>query len=144
MIALDANSQIIDSLEKGPRGVYSGTIGYLSLNGDMDFNIVIRTIVLTRRDAALQQGPGHVNGQEEETGAHHHHRNNDNGNNMADKRTEANVSIQIGAGGATTLLSSVEDEVDELLLKAERVAKAVELYLALDTTLNRRQKNEVK
>ena len=135
--------QIIDSLEKGPRGVYSGTIGYLSLNGDMDFNIVIRTIVITRRGAALQQGPEHINGQGE-TGAHHRHRHHHHHNIDSISNTEANVSIQIGAGGAITLLSSVEDEVDELLLKAERVAKAVELYLALDTTLSRRQKSKVK
>lgn len=103
---------------------------------------------MTLRDTALQQIPEHMNGQGE-VGADDHrhprpHHNNRNGNNMADRRTEASVSLQIGAGGAITLLSSVEDEVDELLLKAERVAKAVELYLALDSSLSRRQKNEVK
>lgn len=35
--------QIIDELEHGRRNLYTGSMGYLTLDGDCDFNIVIRT-----------------------------------------------------------------------------------------------------
>ena len=48
--------EIIDELEGEERGVYAGGIGYLSLDGGMDFNIVIRTILCASGLAHLRVG----------------------------------------------------------------------------------------
>jgi len=52
--------EIIDELEPTCRGVYTGAIGYLCFSGDMDTNIVIRTIVVKDGWAHFQVGGGIV------------------------------------------------------------------------------------
>ena len=52
--------QIISELESGPRGAYTGSFGYLNLDGSLDLNILIRTIVVTGKEIALRAGSGIV------------------------------------------------------------------------------------
>ena len=52
--------QIIAELERAPRGLYCGAIGYVSATGAMDFNIPIRTIVLRDGSATFHAGAGIV------------------------------------------------------------------------------------
>lgn len=48
--------ELIDELEHGRRGLYTGSMGYLTLDGDCDFNIVIRTAL--HRDGVYSLGVG--------------------------------------------------------------------------------------
>ncbi|MGB6127663.1 MAG: aminodeoxychorismate synthase component I [Psychrilyobacter sp.] len=52
--------EIIDELEVTTRNIYTGSIGYISFDGDMDLNIAIRTIVLKDKKAYFQVGGGIV------------------------------------------------------------------------------------
>ncbi|HYK71527.1 MAG TPA: anthranilate synthase component I [Pseudoneobacillus sp.] len=52
--------EIINELEKSKRGVYSGAVGYLSVNGDIDFALTIRTMILKKGAAYIQAGAGIV------------------------------------------------------------------------------------
>ncbi|MCC5831672.1 MAG: anthranilate synthase component I family protein [Chlamydiales bacterium] len=48
--------EAIALLEKRPRGVYTGSIGYFAANGDFDFNIAIRTLVVHPSHVQVQLG----------------------------------------------------------------------------------------
>lgn len=50
--------EIIEELEKIRRNIYTGAIGYLSLDGNVDLNIVIRTILIKDNMAYLGVGGG--------------------------------------------------------------------------------------
>jgi len=51
---------IIAELEQTARGAYTGSMGYLNHNGDMDLNILIRTISMNNDSITLRAGAGLV------------------------------------------------------------------------------------
>lgn len=52
--------EIIEELEPVRRGVYTGALGFLSSEGEMELSIIIRTLLLSRGRAYLQVGSGIV------------------------------------------------------------------------------------
>ncbi|MGB8167666.1 MAG: aminodeoxychorismate synthase component I [Chthoniobacteraceae bacterium] len=52
--------QIIAELEREPRGLYTGAIGWLGFNGESQFNIAIRTVVIEDDHAHFHVGAGIV------------------------------------------------------------------------------------
>ncbi|MFC5601789.1 anthranilate synthase component I family protein [Sporosarcina koreensis] len=51
---------IISQLEEEPRGLYGGAIGYIGLNGNIDFALTIRTMTVQDGIATVQAGAGIV------------------------------------------------------------------------------------
>lgn len=52
--------EVIDELETTSRNIYTGSIGYLGFDGNLDLNIVIRTVVCKDDKAYFQVGGGIV------------------------------------------------------------------------------------
>ncbi len=49
---------IINSLEPSPRNIYTGSIGFMSPNGDAQFNVAIRTALIDKKKRCLEYGIG--------------------------------------------------------------------------------------
>jgi para-aminobenzoate synthetase component 1 len=52
--------RIIGQLEKSGRGLYTGALGYISFTGEMDFNVLIRTLFLAKDKISFYVGGGIV------------------------------------------------------------------------------------
>ena len=50
--------EIIDEIEPTRRSVYTGSIGYLGFNEDIDINIAIRTVLIKEDKVYFQVGGG--------------------------------------------------------------------------------------
>jgi para-aminobenzoate synthetase component 1 len=49
---------IIEEFEHNKRGIYSGSIGYISPHGDLDLNVVIRSILYNKKNQQLSLAVG--------------------------------------------------------------------------------------
>ncbi|MFA9516309.1 anthranilate synthase component I [Halopenitus sp. H-Gu1] len=100
--------EIIDDLERSPRGVYGGGVGYYSWTGDADFAIVIRTATI---DHGL--APGIDVGDSAGTDV-----------SLPTDRSVDRITIQAGAGLVAD--SIPESEYEETERKMDGVRAAVE------------------
>ncbi|MBN1824486.1 MAG: aminodeoxychorismate synthase component I [Endomicrobiales bacterium] len=50
--------EIINNLEKEPRGIYTGCVGFISPKGEAVFNVAIRTIVIDEKKCRGEMGSG--------------------------------------------------------------------------------------
>ncbi|MFJ5699318.1 chorismate-binding protein [Arthrobacter sp. NPDC093139] len=93
---------ILDRLEEAPRGVYSGAIGYFSLNGATDLAVAIRTLVVQTADADSTAGARAAGDSAAGDGA--------GGGPTA--------TLSLGVGGAITADSAPQEEYEEIRTKA--------------------------
>ncbi|MFC7403406.1 chorismate-binding protein [Citricoccus sp. GCM10030269] len=91
---------ILEHLESGPRGVYSGVAGYLSDDGAADLNVLIRTLVAVPRQSG-------ETGKTSETGE------------------TSETDLTLGVGGAITADSVPEEEWEEVRTKAHGVLRSL-------------------
>jgi para-aminobenzoate synthetase component 1 len=49
---------LIEQYERSPRGIFSGALGYVSPEGDFDFNVVIRSILYNSKSGYLSYQVG--------------------------------------------------------------------------------------
>lgn len=98
---------ILDRLEDAPRGVYSGAIGYFSLNGATDLAVAIRTLVIQADgEAGAQAAGGTAAG-------------------LARTAGEPTAKLSLGVGGAITADSAAQEEYEEIRTKAFGVLSAL-------------------
>jgi len=83
--------QILDALEGTVRGPYTGAMGYLGLDGSMELNVAIRTLVLTQGRCHLGVGSGIVADSDPES---------EYAECLAKARDMISALRQVGAGAA--------------------------------------------
>jgi para-aminobenzoate synthetase len=127
---------IIDELEGRARGIYSGSLGFLSFNDTFDLNIVIRTAVISpaRQQQVLDtaacssgvasNGNGCTATQSQPAGVASTCGQSARAGGRTDDRWQDGW-VSIGAGGAVVVQSDPEAEYEEMRLKARALLAAI-------------------
>ncbi len=101
--------EAIATLEKRARGVYTGSIGYFTGNGDFDFNVAIRTLTVQegKESTNILNSPENVI-------------------EMQGKEENLEKVVEMQVGGAIVYDSNPEQEYRETLHKASSMIKVLE------------------
>ncbi|KAF5835094.1 ADC synthase [Dunaliella salina] len=134
--------EIIDALEGAARGVYSGSIGFISLNDTFDLNIVIRTAVVhptMQQQQQQQHRPQQQQQQQQQPLGHEDQQQQQQQRRQQQAHAQVprasstsgpdgfleGATMSIGAGGAIVVQSGIEEEYEEMRLKARALLSAV-------------------
>ncbi|KAI9836712.1 MAG: para-aminobenzoate synthase, (PABA) [Thelocarpon superellum] len=111
--------EILQTLEDGPRGIYSGVLGYICAGGGGDFCVVIRT--------AFKWDPPRPRGRRQSWDGASRRGGDEEDDWLGDPEYTSPLDVwRIGAGGAITALSNVGDEVAEMQGKLRSTLAAFE------------------
>jgi hypothetical protein len=125
--------ELLQGIERcKPRGIYSGVLGYLDVGGGGDFSVVIRTAYRWDSDIRHVPNGGPVTkvdlrlGRNVDPGLHHWENGDaeDDVGDIGDINDPVFEEWTVGAGGAITAQSNVNDEYDEMLTKFNSVLGA--------------------
>jgi para-aminobenzoate synthetase len=104
------------------RGIYSGCIGYVGLNGCADLNVVIRTAIVQERVRTEPASTSAASLSAPSAGA-----SSSSASASQNQQLVYSTLFRIGAGGAIVNLSDAAAEYDEVHLKTKALVNAVRL-----------------
>jgi len=108
--------QIIDELEPVRRGPYGGGMGYVTLDGEMDIALALRTMVVPTGDGGAAFGGTALRAVSQSTSTH-----------GSESRATRTWTYHIQAAGGIVADSKPEPEFYETVNKAAALARAIDL-----------------
>ncbi|GAX75688.1 hypothetical protein CEUSTIGMA_g3131.t1 [Chlamydomonas eustigma] len=136
--------EILDACEGHARGVYSGSLGFISFNDTFDLNIVIRTAVISqaynvvnkpesgrqvqrRSSSAEVSGSSHDIEGGQDSPSERFASSSRGASDGCSGQLQSDSWVSIGAGGAIVVQSDTGSEYEEMRLKARALLQATGL-----------------